>query len=534
VSATSNVTNRGVSWRFWGAAAASVLVAAALYSRFSINQLMSRDEGIYTYGGQQLAHGVPPYQSIFDPKAPLSTIIAGVCAFVARLLGRNDIYAIRAGFFVCALLTVLALFLLVTRLFGSVLGGLTAAVVFAWNWPFAVDALGGPDAKTPAVLFAVVSMWLLAGRRWFWAGFAAALAVLVWQPMVGYALVAVLFPLVADRGRRLRAAGAALLGGAVPAVLTAGYFAVVGAFGDFIQSAVVFPISGVKRSPETMAHRLGKVVDVVNTYYGMGGVLFWVGLALLAVLVVVHLVTNRSTPYDAWTSPLVLVVPVTFVFVAAYTATDFQSWPDLYPFLPYPAIGIGGAVALVTTWAAARMSAWVPTVVVLVAIVLVSAVTWVTFTDTPTNNRELPLQLSSACALDRLTPSGRLLLSLGDPVPLVTTHRRNPDRFIYLGSGVDQWKVQHTPGGFTGWQAQIRRWRPPVIVLQAWGGRYKLLMVQWLKQSGYVSRYVGRTHVLVGRTMVATANQRGVKLTKHPRKFAHAPGGRRLPARDCA
>src|SRR3978361_1727049 len=107
----------------------SVAVAVALFTRFDIDGALSRDEGIYAYGGQQLAHGVPPYASIFDPKAPLATMIAGVAAWLARLLGRSDVAAIRGAFFLCAVLTVLAVYLLAVRLFGSVLGGLTAAVV---------------------------------------------------------------------------------------------------------------------------------------------------------------------------------------------------------------------------------------------------------------------------------------------------------------------------------------------------------------------------------------------------------------------
>jgi hypothetical protein len=511
-----------------------VVVAVALYTRFSINATMSRDEGIYAYGGQQLAHGVAPYASIFDPKAPLATVIAGLSSMMARLFGRNDIYAIRAGFFICALLTVLAVYLLVARLFDSVLGGFTAAVVFAANWPFAVDALGGPNAKTPTVLFAVVSMWLLTRRQWFWGGLTAALAVLVWQPMIGYAVVAVLLPFAVEPGRRLRSAGMAVLGGAVPVVVTAGYFAVVGAFHEFVESAVVFPVSGVKRAPDTLGHRLAHIVDVINTDYGFGGVLFWVGLGLLVVLVAIHLWQHRSTPYDALTAPLVAVVLVTLILTALYAATDFQSYPDLYPFLPYPAIGIGGAAAVVVAAVRGRVGAMVPAVAVLVALAVLTVASWVSFSDDPANNRDLRFQLTSACGLDRLAHGRDSLLSLGDPVPLVTTHRRNPDRFIYLGSGVDRWKVDHTHGGLAGWQAQIRRWDPSVVVLRGWGGQYRRPMVQWLHKSGYVSRYVGRWRVLVTHEVLTTAGQHGVRLTKHPRKFAHGPGGRRLPARDCA
>ena len=203
-----------------GGALVSLAVAFALYTRFGINGSLSRDEGIYAYGGQQMAHGVAPYASIFDPKTPLATMIAGLAATVARIVGRNDIYLVRVAFFLCACLTVLAVFLLAARLFGSTLAGVSAAVVFASYRVFAADALAGPDAKTPGVLLAVVAMWLMARRQWFLAGLAGGLAFLVWQPLVLYPFVAVLVALLTSPERRWRAAAWALGGPRYPCCLS--------------------------------------------------------------------------------------------------------------------------------------------------------------------------------------------------------------------------------------------------------------------------------------------------------------------------
>jgi hypothetical protein len=513
----------------------AVAVAIALFTRFSVNIKMSRDEGIYAYGGQQLAHGLAPYASIFDPKAPLASIIAGLAALAARILGRDDIYAIRAAFFVCSVLAVLAVYLLVARLFRSPLGGVTAAVVFAANWAFAVDALSGPNAKTPGVLFAVLSMWLLAGRRWFWGALFSALAVLVWQPMVFYLLVAVLLPPLVATGRRRRAFLQAVAGAAVPVAVTSLYFAVAGAFRLFVEAAVVFPLAGVQRGPETLGTRLLRIRDVITTNYGYDGVLFWVGLALLLVCVVVHLVRGRSSWRTTLLSPLVAVVLVTLVGNALYAASDFQGYPDLYPLLPYPAIGFGGAVALLVEVLRARAAQRVASVAVLAALVLLTGLTWVSFSDDPVNTHRpgLRAQLSDACALDRLLVPGTPLLSLGDPVPLVTTHRRNPDRFIYLGSGVDRWKVDHTAGGVTAWTRQIARWAPSAVVLRSWEGQYRPVITRWLRQNGYVPRYVGSWRTFVTPGALARAPQQGVQLTTQREKVARGPGGRPLPVRNC-
>jgi hypothetical protein len=164
----------------------SVAVAAALFGRFGIHGALARDEAVYAYGGQQLDHGVPFYASIFDQKTPGAAYLAGL----GNALGGFD--GIRIAFCVCACLTVLAIYLLGLDLFGSVLAALAGAVVFASFHGWAADALAGPDAKTPGILLAVLSMLLVRRRRWFSAGVCGALAFLFWQPLLIYLGIAVI------------------------------------------------------------------------------------------------------------------------------------------------------------------------------------------------------------------------------------------------------------------------------------------------------------------------------------------------------
>src|SRR6266581_907303 len=80
----------------------SMAVAVALCTRFGIGGTLARDEAVDACAGQQLGYGVPPYASIFGARTPFASMIAGVAAAVAHLAGGNDIYLIRAAFFVCA------------------------------------------------------------------------------------------------------------------------------------------------------------------------------------------------------------------------------------------------------------------------------------------------------------------------------------------------------------------------------------------------------------------------------------------------
>src|SRR5262249_7611772 len=148
-----------------------------LFTRFGIHGTLNRDESIYAYGGQQLVNGVPPYASIFDPKAPLATLMCGLGAALAHLFGHNELSGIRAMFGLLSVLAVLSIYLLALQLWKSIAGAVVAAVVFASFYRFAADALGGPDAKTAALVPIVLCMLFAARRQWFRAGLFAAICV---------------------------------------------------------------------------------------------------------------------------------------------------------------------------------------------------------------------------------------------------------------------------------------------------------------------------------------------------------------------
>jgi Dolichyl-phosphate-mannose-protein mannosyltransferase len=506
---------------------ASVGIAVVLFTRFSIDGGLSRDEAIYAYGGQQLSHGVAPYASIFDPKAPLATMLCGLAAAFAHLIGHNDLHMIRLLYFVCSVLTVLAVYVLVTRLAKSVLGGVTAAAVMASYAGFARDALPGPDAKTPGVLLLVICMWLALRRNWFWAGLAGSLAFLVWQPFFIFPLMPMLAAVVMtprSDGRLRKLAWAA--GGAVlPIAATCLYFALAGAFGKFMESAFEYPLTGVKRTNETVFHRIGHIFQVVRDDYGFSGVLFGIGALLLAGLLVRTIVRGRADWRAALSDPLVVVVGLTGLFQFGYALTDFQSYPDVFPMLPYPAIGIGLAVALLhrnVASEATRRGIVAGTAAAVTALSVASAV-W--FGSAADNNTDLANQRAAGCALQKVIAPGTAFWSLGNPVPLVMTGRRNPDRYIYLVSGVDRWKVEHLTGGFQAWTEQIAAVNPSVVGLSAWDGRWSTPMRDWLISQGYHRWFIGQFGVFLRPATHAYALLQGIRPTRHETKWPLAETG---------
>lgn len=526
---------RRVDVRALGGGFAAVIAAVALFTRFGINGLLSRDESIYTYGGQQLSHGVAPYTSIFDPKSPLATIIAGAAAGLAHVLHRNDVAAIRAAFFLCACLTVLAVYLLVLRLWGSVVGAVVAAVVFVSFTGFAEDALSGPDAKTPGILAAVVAMWLSARRQWLLAGAAGALAFLVWQPLVVYPVVTFVVAIVnADEGRRRRAAVLAAGGALAPVVATVVGFAAGGALSDLYGSTVDYPMNGVVRGTVTFTGRFTRIASVIHTWYGVSGVLLWCGMAAVVLLAGAHVVRGRMRggALTALRDPLVFVVLLTGLGEMLYALYDFQGYPDVYPLLPYGAIGLGGLTAIALRWLGGSLRWQVGAGAALAAVGVLAGFSWTWFGNDPQRGL-LRAQRANACALERILGDDGRFYDLGNPSFLVLTHRRNPDRFVYLAAGVDDWKVKHTTGGFEGWVQQVEAAQPAVIGIGGWTTALRVEMGSALRTDGYIGRYAGNWRLLMTKDALVRARQEGVRLTKAPTLYATGPQGHELPASGC-
>jgi 4-amino-4-deoxy-L-arabinose transferase-like glycosyltransferase len=497
----------------WGGGVLALAVAVALFSRFSIDGNLWRDESIYAYGGQQLAHGVPVYVSIFDPKTPLGTILAGLGALGGGWFGVNDVHAMRLEFFLFACLAVVAVYQMGLWLWKSPLAGIVSAVAFASFRGFAVDALEGPDAKTPGVFLAVLSMALLVRRHWFWGAFAGSLAFLVWQPLAIYAAVAVVWALLAsDADQRWKHSARALAGAAIPIAATTLYFWIVGALSQFVETAFVFPLTGVQRGNETLASRLDRIVYIVNRDYGNTRVLFWGGLVLLVALLVVWLVRGRSHLRGVVREPYVGVVIATFLGIAAFTLSDFQGYPDLYPLLPYAAVGLGGAVALVEHRIDGVRLRRAATAVSLAGVAILVGLSWSWYSGHHGSARSLTAERSDAATLKRILDPGETLYALGDPTPLVLTRRRNPSKYIYLGSGIGAYVIHHTPGGIDGWKARIRASDPAVVVINSWNSPAADNIRTWLRSTYGTGIYLGNWLLFVKPAVRERAARRGIAL----------------------
>lgn len=109
------------SW-VWVAILIILLLTAAIRIRL-MEAPLERDEGEYAYAGQLILEGIPPYIQVYNMKMPG---IYAAYAFILAVFGQTH-SGIHLGLLLMNGASVLLLFLLAKRLFGPVIGVVTAA-----------------------------------------------------------------------------------------------------------------------------------------------------------------------------------------------------------------------------------------------------------------------------------------------------------------------------------------------------------------------------------------------------------------------
>ena len=73
----------------WGPVLA--LAGLVIFLLHGFGGTLTRDLALYSYSGQQLVEGVPPYVSVLNRAGPLAHMVPGGGAAIARLIGTDDL-----------------------------------------------------------------------------------------------------------------------------------------------------------------------------------------------------------------------------------------------------------------------------------------------------------------------------------------------------------------------------------------------------------------------------------------------------------
>ncbi len=448
------------SWAGWRRVDPLVLVVVAVsmvvFTLHGFHGTLTRDLGIYSYAGQQVADGVPPYLGVLNRAGPLAHVLPGLGVLLARLGGLDDVVTMRVLFMLIATAAVGASYLLGRDLFRSRLAGLVTAGTLLSLHGFIHYASNGPREKTPMALFIICALWAVTRRWWFTAGVCVSLATLCLQTAFLSTFAAVVVgALLLASGGRLRALGRVALGGLVPVVVLGVWFALAGSLRASVDAFYV--INMRYTVPNPVMDKLDVVWLDLHEAYGVTAWLIFGGLAAL-VLYSCAVVSRRARESD----PAVLVLPAMSIGMLvglAWTLKDYDSWADLFTVLPFSAIGIGGAFAFAERHLSRRTAG------VVAAVLSVAAVVLALVFSISMREDSLDVQRHDVDAVLAQLPKGATITSIEAPQPLVLTERTNPTRYQMFRGGLQDYMNDTWPGGLDAFKRDLVARKPDLIAV---------------------------------------------------------------------
>ncbi|MCS6886197.1 MAG: DolP-mannose mannosyltransferase [Acidobacteriota bacterium] len=445
--------------------------ALLVYLRFGPHeQPVGGDLSMWDYMAQSIARGSVPYRDVVNIKTPLGAYIGAAAIWLLRPLDVRDLFAIRYAFLLQAALVVALTYLLFEVYWQRRLLGVLAASIMLSYDSFGIWNASGAQVKTTALLFGLLSIYLLAKQKYFWAGFVGSLSFWAWQPGLLFAGVAGLCSLNSLKRGFVRV----ILGTALGVLLGVGYFFFVGAARAFYDWCFSFNISA--NTSVAAASGWARLATVIDKAYPDEWLFWWmfpVGFLVHLVDVVVKL---RNKEAD-----IKLLAPtLAFVVYGLFTYFNLQSGPDAIFFLPF--------IALYCAYLAMRLGSCIerfklPAVSIYLNCVLVLGVVTFFVLDAFGYNPAFTLdeqQQDYSLVFDEISPMDKVYAH-GSLDLLVLGGLVNASKYIYFDRGKDVYAAK-LEGGFDKIIGQLEAARPRFVALSKLERvQHKDQLLAWLK-----------------------------------------------------
>lgn len=448
------------------------VIAMLMHRPFA--QAEGGDDAIWDYVAQCIVRGQVPYRDVIEIKTPGSAYLSALAITVGKIVGLQDIAAVRWLCVVLVGVLCAVTFLTAYAYFRSSIAGFISVLILV-AWPnLAVLMIAGTRPKTPMIILGLMTLLFIAAGKPFWAGVCSMLSCLCWQPGLMFTATALLiFSRYLTSWRDLRAFKV-LIGASVPLGLVLIYFSWAGALADFWTWTVAYNYQVYR--PETST---ASTVSLNQLWYLMdqvtGGDTIWVKLSVAGILLFgfermwVRSKTGRSIVTPELFKDALLIVPLAYL---GFKAVNYPGVDDLIPLFPFIALFAGfiftEALRLIgeikpvgNNHHLARLVRLIPAVPALVLAVL-TVRHGIDYRVEGNTLQEQQAKVQSVAEL--LEPDDKIYVH-GTIEILVLLNRPNMNPYIFLDRGKDRYIGERTPGGFAALIDGMKSQRPKVIAI---------------------------------------------------------------------
>ncbi|MBI2845903.1 MAG: hypothetical protein HYX86_05095 [Chloroflexi bacterium] len=439
-------------------------------------QHITPDKSMQTYIAQEITRGHTPYLSVIFPKTPLTPLLSALAIFLGDGLNLPDIISVRILFLVLGSLGVVFTFLVAKIISPDFWPRLASAFTLLGFGLWGIHAATGAEPKILVTLLGLITIWALAGKRWFWAGLTASLAFLTWQPAAIYQILALAMPFGSIRGERRQALLSAIIGLILPLALISLYLlasgALLPAFRQTILSQFAYLAEG--GGGWTAGSGVGRFLEISGDFLalrprGWGGeswlailgLIGWLGLTFQAL-------SSLRRPVSS-SNPWLLIVSGLFWLI--FSLRDIDGLVDLVPLLPYLAVGVGWLVRQTISFIRKLSLSQTNSDIANRYLPILANIVILAYglQDIPLDKSLYPVTLQDqtvkASLLDSYLGSNGQVQAIGDLSLLVLSERQNLTPLIHLGPKHYN-LLLNEPGGLEAILDRIASEKPEVMILQ--------------------------------------------------------------------
>jgi hypothetical protein len=434
------------------------LVSLATYALHGFDGKVDRDLGVFTYGGEQVAHGVPPYVGIFNSVGPLADGLPGLAAWLGNLVDVGPLLSMRVFFMCLSALCCALVCVLAQDTFGSRVAGLVAPAVFLIFERFLELSSDGPREKTTMVVFMLAMLILVGRRRWMTAGVFTALGTLAWQPVLLVAVAVVAVGALSSGRHRGVVLVRFLVGGAIPSAVTVVFFVLEGALKQALDGFVV--VNVVYTSQPSALTQPGFVWSMLWDEYHLTLLVALVGLLAMLVL------GARAVPLVRRSAGVFSPVPYRVVSVGAgclagclWSIAVINGGPDLFVLLPFAALGVAGAVVLLAARFPRRLGSGIGAGVICVGVVAAGV------ESVATRDDSLLLERADVNAVLATQPANATILSIDAPQVPAIAARHDIWPWQLFDHRMLSFLNHTQPGGLPALATRLAAERPTFVVI---------------------------------------------------------------------